>query len=70
MSDPDRLQTVEIKLAHLEHALNEISDVVIGQQRELGELRAWQQRLVQRLLSLEGQSGSASGDEFEKPPHY
>ena len=70
MSDPGRLDAIEIKLAHLEHALNEISDVMIRQQRELDETRARQQRLAQRLEALAGQPDAAGSAEFEKPPHY
>ena len=70
MSESDRLETVEIKLAHLEHALNEINEVVIRLQRELDQARARQQQLAQQLESVEAQAGGASAGGFEKPPHY
>jgi SlyX protein len=70
MSESDRLEAVEIKLAHLERALNEINEVVILQQRQLDQARARQQELLQQLESLEAQAGGASAGGFEKPPHY
>jgi SlyX protein len=70
MGDSDRLEAVEIKLAHLEHALNEINEVVIRLQRELDQARARQQQLAQQLESVEAQAGGASAGGFEKPPHY
>jgi uncharacterized coiled-coil protein SlyX len=70
MSDADRLEAIEFKLAHLEHALGELNEVVIRQQRELDEARARQQRLLQQLEVLEARHGTASADGFETPPHY
>ena len=70
MSASDRLEAVEIKLAHMEHALNEINEVVIRQQRELDQVRARQQQLLQQLEAVEAQAGSASAGGYEKPPHY
>ncbi len=70
MSASDRLEAVEIKLAHVEHALNEINEVVIRQQRELDQVRARQQQLLQQLQAVEAQAGSASAGGDEKPPHY
>jgi SlyX protein len=70
MTTPDRLEDIEVKLAHLEHALGEINAVVIRQQQELEQLRTQQQRLHQQLAAGEAQSASASATGFEKPPHY
>jgi SlyX protein len=70
MSESDRLEAVEIKLAHLERALNEINEVVIRQQRQLDQVRTRQQELLQQLESVEAQAGGASAGGFEKPPHY
>lgn len=70
MNDADRLEAIEFKLAHLEHALGELNEVVIRQQRELDEARARQQRLLQQFEALAVRDGTASADGFEKPPHY
>jgi SlyX protein len=69
MNDQARFETLEIRLAHLEHALNELSDVVARQQRELDSSREHAQRLAERLAaSLTAQDPATPGD--EKPPHY
>ena len=69
MTEPTRLDQIEIKLAHLERALNELNDVVIRQQREIELLTARNRQLKDQLESLEA-GGGASADAFEKPPHY
>lgn len=69
MSDAARLDTIEIKLAHLERALTEISDVVARQQRELEHALASNRRLASLVEALE-EGGGASASAFEKPPHY
>jgi SlyX protein len=69
MSEPTRLDQIEIKLAHLERALTELNDVVIRQQREIELLTAHARQLKHRLEQLEAGAG-ASAEGFEKPPHY
>jgi SlyX protein len=64
----DRLETVEIKLAHLERAVQELSDVVYRQQRQLDAALAMNQRLHQQLQEIEGRASDASPVEI--PPHY
>jgi SlyX protein len=68
MTDPSRLDQIEIKLAHLERALIELNDVVVRQQREIELLTARNRQLKDQLEGLEG--SGASGEGFEKPPHY
>ena len=67
MPDDARLETLEIKVAHLERALQELSDVLFRQQRTLEAIEARHASLLERLESA---GGSASGTEFEIPPHY
>ena len=69
MAEPTRLDQIEIKLAHLERALNELNDAVIRQQREIELLTARNRQLKDQLEVLET-GGEASADGFEKPPHY
>lgn len=69
MNNSPRLDAIEIKLAHLERALSEISDVVIRQQKELELALARHQRLSDQLNLLESESGASATTE-EKPPHY
>jgi len=65
----DRTTEIEIKLAHLEQALNDMSDVLYAQQSDLDKLNRLNDALQQRLFSLEGESEEAKGKN-EKPPHY
>ena len=48
MNDNDRIDAIEMKLAHLERALSEINDVVVRQQKDLDLALARQQRLRDR----------------------
>jgi uncharacterized coiled-coil protein SlyX len=72
MTDPNRLDLIEIKLAHLERGLTELNDAVAHQQREIGLLKARNRQLQDQLETLDAGSGAsgASADGFEKPPHY
>jgi uncharacterized coiled-coil protein SlyX len=69
MTEPSRLDQIEIKLAHLERALIELNDAVLRQQREIELLTARNRQLKYQLEVLEA-GGGASGDAFERPPHY
>ena len=66
---PERLEAIEEKLAHLEHAVGELSDVIARQQKELERALERHQRLTDKLAALESDSG-ASATAYEKPPHY
>lgn len=63
-----RLDAVEFKLAHVERAVQELSDVVYRQQQQLDGVLAAHQRLQQQLEELDGRTGDASPVEI--PPHY
>jgi SlyX protein len=64
-----RLETIEIKIAHLEATVAQLSDVLARQQREIDAVRERHQRLSEQFETLEsgGTPGSAAD---EKPPHY
>lgn len=64
----ERLDTVEFKLAHLERAVQELSDVVYRQQQQIDAALAMNQRLRDQLQDLEGRTPDASPVEI--PPHY
>jgi len=68
VKDTTRVETLEFKVAHLERALQELSDVVYRQQREIEALLELQRRLREQLEDLEGRS--ADPDAVEIPPHY
>ena len=65
----ERIEAIEIKLAHLERAVTEISDVVARQQKELDRALDRNQRLMDKIAALESESTS-SLTAHEKPPHY
>lgn len=73
MSDaPDtaeRLAELEIRAAHAEQALGELSDVVREQWDVIEALKGRVDRLRDRVAELE-QGGGRSRPEDEKPPHY
>ena len=66
---PERIDAIEEKLAHLERAVNELSDVVARQQKELDRATDRHQRLMDKLAAMESDFG-ASATADEKPPHY
>lgn len=69
MPDPDRNEALEFKVAHLERGLQELSDVVVRQQREIDVLTARLRTLGERLLELR-ELGPAPPEADEVPPHY
>ncbi|MEO8444242.1 MAG: SlyX family protein [Gammaproteobacteria bacterium] len=70
MNDADRLETLEIKCAHLEQAVQELSDVVYRQQQQLDRALARNQELASQLAALEAAADGAGGPRTEIPPHY
>ncbi len=75
MSDTDdivaaagRIEAVEFKLAHLERAVQELSDVVYRQQLALDRVLETNRQLRQQLEELEGRASDAGAVEI--PPHY
>ena len=64
----DRLTEIEIKLAHAEQAINEMSEVLYAQQALLEKLDRGLTALRQRVTTVESGPEGTSGD--EKPPHY
>ena len=65
----DRLTEIEIKLAHVEQALNELSDVLYQQQGFITQLEKNYADLRQRVQSG-GEGAANTGSEDDKPPHY
>ena len=68
MVDPTRLNTIEIKLAHLERSLQELGETVMRQQRDIEVLSARNRVLQEQLQMIEG--GGTGAEAFERPPHY
>ena len=63
-----RIDTLEFKVAHLERALQELSDVLYRQQRELDTLRTRNEQLLLQVQQLEDRGGDPN--RVEIPPHY
>ncbi|WP_417728294.1 SlyX family protein [Roseovarius sp.] len=64
------MSDIEEKLAHLIRAVDDLSDVVARQDREIVSLRLRVERLTAREAARQGESdgGVILGD--ERPPHY
>jgi SlyX protein len=65
----DAIERIETKIAFLESANVELSDVVYRQQQEIAALRARLDALTQRLEAAHTPDTPRSLEE-ERPPHY
>lgn len=68
MTDSRRVEAIEIKLVHLERSLQELSDVVYRQQREIESALEFNRQLRRQVEDLEGRSADPGA--IEIPPHY
>ena len=66
----DRFEQLEFKVAHLEKALQDLSDVLYRQQREIEALQARGQLLLEQVEQLGDRGGGGDADSVEIPPHY
>lgn len=67
---PEALERIETKIAFLESANAELSDVVYRQRKEIDELKARLSALNARLDAGPSDGGRPYTLEEEKPPHY
>ena len=67
---PETLERIETKIAFLESANAELSDVVYRQKKEIDELRERLAQLHSRLDAAQSDGGRPYSVEEEKPPHY
>ncbi len=67
---PETLERIETKIAYLESANAELSDVVYRQKKEIDELRARLSALTARLDAAQPEGDRPYTLEEEKPPHY
>ncbi|MCP4001021.1 MAG: SlyX family protein [Gammaproteobacteria bacterium] len=65
----NRLTEIEIKLAHIEQSLNELSDVMYRQQGLIERLERGYDQLQQRIQT-DAEGGTNTHLTDEKPPHY
>jgi SlyX protein len=63
----DQLELMQTKIAYLERATSELSDVVFRQDREIQLLGAQLKALVERI---ETSNERQRTPEEERPPHY
>lgn len=66
----EALEQVETKLAFLEHANAELSDVVARQQRDIQALCDQVAALAARIQALRESDVAPPTAEDERPPHY
>ncbi len=69
MAERESTEQLELKVAYLEKAQQELSDLVYAQRRELDSLTARLTALLQRLQEVESDAGKFDPD-AERPPHY
>ena len=65
----ETVERIEIKIAFLERANAELSDVVFRQQREIEVLRAQIAALAARIEAAQSDEAVRTPEE-ERPPHY
>lgn len=68
MSSEERIEKLEFKVAHLEQALQELSETLYRQQQELDLQDSRYRSLLDRLEA--GERQGSPGAQFEIPPHY
>jgi uncharacterized coiled-coil protein SlyX len=69
LMDRESLEQVQSKIAYLEQAVAELSDVVFRQHRELEALELQFKAMRERLASARPDE-AARTPEQERPPHY
>jgi|JRYI01.1.fsa_nt_gb uncharacterized coiled-coil protein SlyX len=69
MSD-ERIELLETKLVHLELALQELSDEMARQQKDIELLRERGRQLERQIESASQEAAAASATAVEIPPHY
>jgi SlyX protein len=67
MEDESRIVELELRYMQQQELLQELSEVLYAQQRELDTLRAEVEQLKKKL---EGEPGLVDARQQEKPPHY
>lgn len=66
----EALERIEIKIAFLEHANSELSDVLFHQQRDIEALRDQIAVLTARMRASHESEITPRMPEDERPPHY
>jgi uncharacterized coiled-coil protein SlyX len=64
-----RIEALEIRIAHLENSLQQLSDALYLQQRELTRVSERNRQLLSQLEAQADPAGDAA-TRIEIPPHY
>jgi len=70
MMENERLEALEIKCAHLERAVQELSDVLYRQQQQMDRVLQRNQELAAQIDALEAATDAPASPRAEIPPHY
>jgi SlyX protein len=65
----DALEQIQSKIAYLERAINELSDVVFRQHNDIKALEAQVKTLRDRLQGAQFEETPRTAEQ-ERPPHY
>lgn len=66
----DRIELLETKLAHLELALQQLSDEMARQQKDIELLHERGRQLERQIEAAAQEAAGASATAIEIPPHY
>jgi uncharacterized coiled-coil protein SlyX len=66
----ETLEQIQTKIAFLERASAELSDVVFRQHMEIQALEAKLKAITDRLSGAQSDDGPPRSPEQERPPHY
>lgn len=66
----ERFIDFESRIAFQEHRLQELTELVAVQQKQLYDLEQFSQLLLKKVTSTSGLSAPAAVGADEKPPHY
>lgn len=64
------MQDLEEKIAHLTRIVDDLSDVIARQDREIDRMRGQVDRLIRREAEREAEAPGAVVLGDERPPHY
>ena len=66
----ERVDELEVKIAFLENALNELSEEFYRQQKEFADLKQQYLKLIEKLRDIQGTDTAPAEVIDERPPHY
>lgn len=70
MSEGERIMALEMKVAFVDDALQQLSDEFSVLQKELQALKLTNRQLISKLQNLQSESESGVVGGSERPPHY